>query len=118
MPTSFRDRKLCRKIRRSVLVRRRSHRDEHDLRPADRGRHIGGELEASLRLIALHQLVQPRLIDRKDVLLQPFDLGDVQIGAVDVIARLGETGAYDQSDVAGSDDGNAHSGFALGRRGN
>ena len=67
------------------------------------------------RLIALDQGVQPWLVDRKDVLLQSLDLRDIQIGAIDVIAGLRETGPNDQADVARSDDGNAHSEFEGGR---
>ena len=92
----------------AVFVGRSADSDEHDFSAGDGRGHIGGEFEASLRLIALDELVQAGLVDRKDVLLQSFDLGDIEIGAVHVIAGLRETGAYDQADVAGSDDGDAH----------
>ena len=92
----------------AVFVGRRADGDEDDLRAGDGRGHVGGELEAPLRLIALDELVEAGLVDRKDVLLESFDLGDVEIGAVHVIAGLGETGADDQADVAGSDDGDAH----------
>jgi hypothetical protein len=54
------------------------------------------------------QRLQAGLVDRQDVLLQAVDLAGVDVGADDVVARLGEAGADDEADVAGADDRDSH----------
>ena len=64
--------------------------------------------QAALLLVALDELVEPGLVDRQDVLLQPVDLALIDVGADDVVAGFGEARADDEADVAGSDDGDVH----------
>ncbi len=95
-------------VGRAVLVRRRPDGDEHDLGAADRLGDVGGEREPLLLLVPLDEILEPRLVDRQDVLLQLVDLAGVDIGADDVVARLGEAGADDEPDVTRSHDSDSH----------
>jgi hypothetical protein len=92
----------------SVLVRRRAHGDEHHVGPRDRARNVGGELQAALLLVPLDHGVQPGLVNRDDVLLEPFDLLGVGVRACHVVAGFGETRTDHETDIAGTDDGNVH----------
>src|SRR2546429_403118 len=52
-------------VGRAVLIRWRAHGDENDIRPLDRGADVGGELEASIALVAHDQRLEPGLVDRQ-----------------------------------------------------
>ena len=69
---------------------------------------VGREREAALALIPLDVVVEARLVDREDVLLQPIDLRLIEVCAHDGISGLGETRADDEADIAGPDDGDVH----------
>ena len=99
----------------AVLAGRRADADEHDLRPGDRRRQLGREREAPLPAVAADELLEPGLVDRQHVVLELRDLGDVDVDARDVVAGLRETGADDEADVAGADDGDAHRGVGRGK---
>lgn len=95
-------------IGRSVFVRRRPHRDEHDLGALHRGADVGRERQSALALIPDDHRLEPGLVNRE---LAGFEIGDfwgIDIGAYDVIPRLGETGTHDQTHVSGADDGDLH----------
>jgi hypothetical protein len=91
------------KIGGAVFVRRCSDRDEDDICMPNRAWNVGRELETTTGLIALHELLEARLVDRQDVLLQPFDFLVIDVGADDFISGLGNACANDQPDVARSD---------------
>ena len=102
-------------VGRSVFVGRRPHRDEHDLGALDRAADIGRERQPALALIADDDRLESGLVDREFVRFEVLDLGRIDVGTNDVIARLGETGTYDQTYISGADDGDLHArGPALG----
>jgi hypothetical protein len=51
---------------------------------------------------------RPRLVDGDLSGAQALDLGGVDVDAGDVVAHFSKTGAGDQADVAGADDGQVH----------
>ena len=69
---------------------------------------VGRELEAPGREVALQQVVQPRLVDRRLAALEHLDLALVDVDAQHVVADLGEARARDQADVAGTENGETH----------
>src|ERR1035438_6379989 len=48
------------------------------------------------------------LVDRDAAAVEERDLGRVDVEADDVVAHVGQAGAGDEPDVAGSDDGDFH----------
>jgi hypothetical protein len=89
-------------IRCSILAGWRSYRNEDDIGRSDRLGQVGREGESLLFLIPLDERLQAGLVNGNLVFPQPRDLLLVDIRAADAVTRLGETGAYDESDVAGS----------------
>src|SRR5262249_40567565 len=96
-------------VRRSILVGRRSHRDEHHVARADGTRDVRREAQSPRRLVALDQILEAGLVDRKHVLLQSIDLVRVNVRADDLIACLRQTRAGHESDIAGADNTDLHS---------
>ena len=86
----------------------RADRDEHRLRLGNGGGKVGGEEQAAVADVAGDQLLQPRLEDRHDALLQPRDLGRVLVDAGDDMAEVRKAGTRDQADIACPDHGNPH----------
>jgi len=82
--------------------------DEHRLGAIHRGGQIGGEAEPPRLHVLLHQLLQPRLVDRHLARLQPGDLARVLVDADHVMAEIRKTDAGHQSDIAGANHRNAH----------
>ena len=74
----------------------------------DAFRGVGREVEAPGREVALQQLVEAGLVDRRLAALEHLDLALVDVDAQDVVADLGEARAGDQADVAGTEDGETH----------
>src|SRR5688500_12258515 len=107
-PGELRDLQHILKIRRAVFTRWSTNGDEKNFDIFDRRLEIRGESEPALALIALDQRIQPRLIDRQYVPLQPLDFSFIDVGTADVVARLGEACSNDETDVTGSDDSNVH----------
>jgi hypothetical protein len=104
-------------VGRAVLAGRGAHGEKHHRGLAGRRGDVGGEAQAALPLVAAHEVLEPRLEDRQHVALQQLDLAGVDVGAHDVVAGLGETGADDEAHVAGSDDEDLHEGRSVdGRR--
>src|SRR3546814_12827990 len=52
--------------------------------------------------------LQALLVDRDDAVVQAVDLGLVDVHAHHLVADFGQAGSGDESDVAGSEDRNAH----------
>ena len=95
-------------VGRAVLALRRADGDEDDLGGADGLGQVGRERQPLLARVAPDQLLEPRLVDRHPPAAKHPDLRLVLVDADDVVAVLGEAGAHDQPDVAGSDDRNFH----------
>ena len=70
--------------------------------------NIGGEMQAAGGDIAADHLEEPRLVDGDTPFLQDTDLFRVDVDADDVIANFSQTGATDQTDITGTDDGDFH----------
>ena len=66
------------------------------------------EDEPFLGLVPLHQLLEPRLVDRHPSPPQTTNLALVDIDTHDVIAGFRKTGSHDQTDVPGTNDGDFH----------
>ena len=69
---------------------------------------IGRELDAAGLGVALDQRIQPGLVDRNLAAVQPLDLAGIDIDTDDMVARIRQTGAGDQADVAGAENRDAH----------
>ena len=92
----------------AVFVGRRADRDELEQAVLDAFRRVGREVEAPGGEIALEQIVQPRLVDRRLAALEHLHFALVDIHAQHVVADLGEARTRDQADVAGTEDGKTH----------
>ena len=95
-------------VGRAVLARRRADGDELHLAVQGGGARVGVEAEAPGGGIALHDLGQAGLVDRQAAFLQHRDLVGVDVEAEDIVADIGEAGARDEADVAGTDDRDFH----------
>ena len=96
-------------VRRAILVRRSSDRDEDDFGSRDRRADVRGEHETTLLLIPFDQAVEARFVNGQDVLLQPIDLFLIDVRADHLISGLRQASANDEADIAGPDDSNLHS---------
>ena len=65
-------------------------------------------MQASVAYVAAHELVESRLIDRNDALLQSLYLGAVDVDAGDIRAHFGEAGSRNEPYISGSNDGDLH----------
>ena len=92
----------------AVFVRRRAHGDEHDFGTLDRSRGVGGELEPAGRVVGLDHWFEAGLVDRDDAMVQSLDLGGIDVHAHNIMADLGQAGARDQPDIAGTKNRDAH----------
>ena len=99
-------------VGRAVLVGRGAHRDELQQPVRHRLCHVGGEAQPAGGAVARHHVEQAGLVDRHAAGLDDADLLGVEVQAQHVVAHLGETGAADQADVAGADDGDLHDALA------
>src|SRR3546814_16822589 len=59
-------------------------------------------------MVGLDHRLQARLVERDDAVVQAVDLGLVDVHAHHLVADFGQAGSGDESDVAGSEDRNAH----------
>jgi hypothetical protein len=75
----------------------------------DRAGDVGGEGEAPVVQVPLHQRLEARLVDRDLARLEACDLAFVDVAADDLVAGFGQTGSDDEADVSGSNDGDDHS---------
>ena len=81
----------------------RSDCDKDRARTADAFGKVGGERQPAGLHIGFDQRVEPRLVDRHHALPKALDLGRVLVDADHVMPEIGETGAGDKANVAGSD---------------
>src|SRR5262249_13886761 len=95
-------------VRGAVALRRRADSEEDHERVLHAALEIGGEVQAALPQILLHQLFQPGFEDGDVALLQPLDLARVAVDAGDVDAELGKAGGCDQPDITDADDADVH----------
>src|SRR5439155_23324406 len=97
-----RDRHDGAEVGRSVVARRRAHRDEEHGALLDGVGEIGREREPALGNVAADQLLEPRLVDRDNALGERLDLRVDVVDADDVVAALREARTGDEPDVAGA----------------
>ena len=69
---------------------------------------LGGEEQAPLLDIVLHQIVEAGFEDRNFAALQALDLGRILIDAGDDMAEISKAGAGNKPDIARADHGYAH----------
>ena len=84
------------------------HSDKHRLRLRHGCGQIGGEPQATLVGVFLHEHVKPGFVDGNNSLLQAGDFVGDLVDARHRVAEFGKTGAGDQANVAGPDHGNIH----------
>ena len=71
-------------------------------------RAVGGEFEAAGTAIAVHQHVEPRLVDRHLAAVEALDARRVDIDADHVVTGLGQAGTGNQPHIARTKDGDFH----------
>jgi hypothetical protein len=69
---------------------------------------IGREVDAPGGEIALQQIVESGLVDRRLAALEHLDFALVDIDAQHVVADLGKARTRDQANVAGTENGETH----------
>src|SRR5690606_16696544 len=92
----------------ALLVRRRADADEDHLGRGVGPLFLGREGQPAGLVVALDQVVEARLVDRADAVVQFLDLPGVDVEAGHVVARAGEAGARDQTDVTRAHHGDPH----------
>jgi hypothetical protein len=92
----------------AVFVRRGADGDELDVAEGHGLRRVGGEAQAAGFNVGLDQFAQAGLVDGHAAVVEDGDLGGVDVEAADAVAEVGQTGAGDEADVAGADDGDVH----------
>ena len=95
-------------VGRTIFVRRSADSDELDGAVVDCLLDIGREVKPAGGDIAADHLEQPGLMDRDVAAHEDTDLFGIHIDADNVIANLGQTGATDQTDITGSNNGDLH----------
>ena len=89
-------------------ARRRADGDEDGIGIADGAGRIGREEETLFLDILGDQAVEAGLIDRHDAVFELLDLAGILVDAGHRMAEIGETGAGNEADIAGTDDRNTH----------
>ena len=69
---------------------------------------VGGEAQPPLGMVLAHDVLEARLEDRDASGLEARDLLRVDVDAEHVMADLGQNGALDEPDIAGSEYGDFH----------
>ncbi len=69
---------------------------------------VGGEVQAAGGDVAADHFLQARFVDRNAAFFEDADLFRIDVQAEDVVAHFGQTGATDQTDITGTDNGNFH----------
>ena len=69
---------------------------------------IGCEAQATGSAVAPHDLIKARLVNRNLATLEHGHFARIDIDAEHVIANFSETGAGDQADIAGTEQGDFH----------
>ena len=102
-------------IGRAVFRGRCAHCNEHHLGIGQRLRHGGGEAQPPGLLVALHQIVQTRLMDGHTTGLQQQHAGGVVIDPHHPVARLGQTRCRDQPHITRTHNHNVHVSTSSGK---
>ena len=102
------DREHMCQVGRTVLARRRADRDELKEPVRDTFCGVGGEFHASRFGVALDQPVEPGSWIGTSPRWSRCNLLRIDIDADDVVTRVGQAGARNQTDVAGAEDRHAH----------
>ena len=97
----------------AVFVGRGADGDELDGAVLHGFLDIGGEVQAAGGNVAADHVLQAGFEDRDAACFEDADLLGIDIETEDIIAHLGQTGAADQTDVTGADDGDFHVDFSL-----
>ncbi len=84
----------------AILVRRRTYRTEHHLHVIQHGGEIRCELQTSGIIILMDHILQARLVNRDDTLLQILDLLGHHIHTRNVHTHLRKTGTRYQTDIS------------------
>ena len=92
----------------AIRQRRSADRDEDHIAGIDRRGAIGRELKTTGATIAEHHLLEARLEDRHDAVVEARDPLGVDVDAEDVVSDLREAGARNEADVSGSEDRDVH----------
>src|SRR5262249_28095466 len=91
-----------------TAARRRADRNEDGLRAADSLGQSGGEREPAIAKIARDHVLQVMLVDGHDAAHERVDLLDILVDAGHAVAKVGETGARHQPDIAATDHCDSH----------
>ena len=91
----------------------RAYSDENCIRLSHRVLEIEIEIKSSGRDVACHELVKSGLVNRDLPVLKGENLSSILIYACDLMTKISEAGAGNQSDVARSNHYDAH-GFPTG----
>ena len=78
--------------------------------PLDGSRKIGGEAQPALGDVLGNELLEAWFVDGDDALMESVDLLLIDVDADNVIAKVGQPCAGDETDVASPDDCNSQSG--------
>ena len=98
-----------REIRKPVAAPgRRPDGDHHHIGRRNGRIELGGEGQPAGFDVAFDEILKPVLEDRNFAALEPGDLGCVLVDTCDDVAEIGKTGAGDETDIAGADDGYVH----------
>ncbi len=93
----------ARQIGAAVISLGSSYGDEHDLGLGDALGQVGRERQATVALVAMHQLAEARFVNRHFALFQPLDLGRNFVNANDIVAAFGQARSLNQAHVSRSD---------------
>ena len=81
----------------------RAHGDEDELAALQAFGIGGGKGKATGAHVALHQLMETRLVDGHLAALQAFDLFFVDVQGDDAVAQIGEAGGSNNTDITDAD---------------
>ena len=95
-------------LRRAVVPLGGAHGDEDDGPVAHGLLHLGGEAQTLLLDVALDDVLEPRLEEGHLALPELLDLSLVHVGADDLVARVRQTSAHDQTHVPAANDCDSH----------
>ena len=95
-------------VGRTVFIRRGTDCDELDGAMSDSFLDGRREAQPACGLVARHHRFQTRLVDGNAALVEDADLIYVDIQTEHVVANLGKTGARNETDITGADNGDFH----------
>src|SRR5262249_53729782 len=96
------------KIGGAVLAGRGRQREENDLGLSYPVLEVGGEFQPFFLEVAQKELLEPGFVDGDLAVGELFNLLRVDVHTNNVISRLSETGACNESYIAGADHSNFH----------